>query len=102
VADLRVGLPADVRLTPYKQRETPLIDARVVYVSADSLTDRHSGAPYFAVYVELDRDSLAKAGNVVASPGMGAEVFVRTRDRTTLDFLIEPLVNAMRRSLREH
>lgn len=102
VADLRIGLPADVRLTPYKQRDTPLLDARVVYVSADSLTDRHTGAPYFAVYVELDRDSLAKAGNLVASPGMGAEVFIRTRDRTTLDFLLEPLVNAMRRSLREH
>lgn len=102
IADLRVGQAADVRLTPYKQRETPLIVARVVYVSPDSLTDRHTGAPYFAVYVELDRESLAKAGHLLASPGMGAEVFVRTRDRTTLDFLLEPLVNAMRRSLREH
>ncbi len=102
VADLRVGQAADVRLTPYKQRETPMIDARVVYVSADSLTDRYTGAPYFVLHAELDRDSLTKAGNIVASPGMGAEVFVRTRDRTTLDFLLEPLVNAMRRSLREH
>lgn len=102
VADLRIGQSADVRLTPYKQRETPLIVARVVYVSPDSLTDRHSGLPYFAVHVELDRESLSKAGNLVASPGMGAEVFIRTRDRTTLDFLLEPLVNAMRRSLREH
>ena len=102
VADLRIGQAADVRLTPYKQRETPMIDARVVYVSADSLTDRYTGAPYFALHAELDRDSLARAGNIVASPGMGAEIFVRTRDRTTLDFLLEPLVNAMRRSLREH
>ena len=102
VADLRVGLPADVRLTAYKQRETPLVDGKVVYVSADSLTDPHSGAPYFAIHVELDRDSLARSGNLHATPGMAAEVFVRTRDRTTLDFLTEPLVNAMRRSLREH
>jgi HlyD family type I secretion membrane fusion protein len=102
IADLRVGVPADVRLTPYKQRETRLIDARVVYVSADSLLDRHTGVPYFAVHVELDRNSLAQAGDVLPSPGMGAEVFIRTRDRTTLDFLLEPLVNAMRRSLREH
>ena len=102
VADLRIGLAADVRLTPYQQRETPMIDARVVYVSADSLVDRHTGAPYFVVHVELDRDSLAQAGNIVVTPGMGAEVYVRTRDRTTLDFLLEPLVNAMRRSLREH
>lgn len=102
VADVRIGQAADVRLTPYRQRETPMIDARVVYVSADSLIDRHTGAPYFTLHAELDRDSLARAGDLVVSPGMGAEVFVRTRDRTTLDFLLEPLVNAMRRSLREH
>jgi len=35
-------------------------------------------------------------------PGMGAEVFVRTRERTAFDYLAEPLVNAMRRSLREY
>lgn len=102
VADLRIGQTADVRLTPYRQRETPMVDARVVYVSADSLVDRHTGAPYFARHAEPDHDSLAKAGDLVVSPGMGAEVFVRTRERTTLDFLLEPLVNAMRRSLREH
>lgn len=102
VADLRIGQTADVRLTPYRQRETPMVDARVVYVSADSLVDRHTGAPYFARHAEPDHDSLAKAGDLVVSPGMGAEVFARTRERTTLDFLLEPLVNAMRRSLREH
>lgn len=101
VAELRIGQPADVRLTAYPQRETPLIDARIVYISADALTDRHTGAPYFAVHAELDRNSLTQAGDLVVSPGMGAELFVRTRERTTLDFLLEPLVDAMRLSLRE-
>lgn len=102
VGDLRNGLHADVRLTPYRQRDTPLIDGKLVYVSADSLTDRQSGAPYFVIHVELDRASLEKAGNPVVSPGMGAEVFVRTRERSALDYLLEPLVNATRRSFRDH
>jgi hypothetical protein len=33
---------------------------------------------------------------------MGAEVFVRTGDRTAIEFLLEPLRNAARRSLREY
>ena len=102
IGDLHVGLPTDVRLTTYRQRETPLITGKVTYVSADSLTDRQTGAPYFAMHVELDRESLEQAGQLAVLPGMGAEVFVRTRERSALDYLAEPLVNAIRRSFREY
>lgn len=102
IAELRVGLPTDVRLTTYRQRETPLIGGKVVYVSADSLIDRQTGVPYFAVHVELDREALERAGHLAVMPGMGAEIFIRTRERTAFDYLAEPLVNAMRRSLREY
>ncbi len=54
------------------------------------------------IHIELDRASLERAGNPVVSPGMGAEVFVRTRERSALDYLLEPLVNATRRSFRDH
>lgn len=102
VGELRNGLHADVRLTPYRQRDMPLVDGKLIYVSADSLTDRQTGAPYFVIHIELDRASLERAGNPVVSPGMGAEVFVRTRERSALDYLLEPLVNATRRSFRDH
>ncbi len=102
IAELRVGLSTDVRLTTYRQRNTPLIEGKVVYVSADSLADRQTGAPYYVVHVELDRRSLEHAGNPAVLPGMGAEVFVRTRERSAIDYLVEPLTNAMRRSMREY
>lgn len=102
IAELRVGLTTDVRLTTYRQRNTPLITGKVVYVSPDALADRQNGAPFYAVHVELDRASLERAGNLAVQPGMGAEIFVRTRERTAFDYLAEPLVNAMRRSMREY
>jgi epimerase transport system membrane fusion protein len=102
IAELHVGAPTDVRLTAYRQRTTPLIEGKVTYVSPDAMADRQTGAAYYLMHVELDRASLAKAGAVAVQPGMGAEVFVRTHDRTAIEFLIEPLLNAARRSLREH
>jgi len=102
IAELRVGAPTDVRLTAYRQRTTPLVAGRVTYVSPDALADRQTGAPYYLLHVELDRASLAQAGPVEVQPGMGAEVFVRTHERSAMEFLLEPLVNAARRSLREH
>jgi epimerase transport system membrane fusion protein len=102
IAELHTGAAADVRLTAYRQRTTPLIAAKVVYVSPDALTDRQSGAAYYLMHVELDRSALAEAGPIAIQPGMGAEVFVRTPDRSALEFLVEPLVNATRRSMRNH
>jgi HlyD family type I secretion membrane fusion protein len=102
IAELRPGQVADVRLTAYRQRSTPLIAGRVTQVSADALSDRQGGAPYYVVQVTLDPASLAAAGEVALQPGMAAEVFIRSRSGTALDFLVEPLLNAARRSLRQH
>jgi HlyD family type I secretion membrane fusion protein len=102
IGELRVGLTTDVRLTAYKQRTTPLIVGKVIYVSADALLDAQNGAPYFLMHVELDRAALKRAGDVALQPGMGAEVFVRTRDRSAFDYLLEPLIVAARRSFREY
>ncbi len=102
IGELRPGLPTDVRLTAYKQRATPLITGRVVYVSADALADRQTGAPYYLVHVALDAAALAGAREVELRPGMAAEVFVRTHERNAIDYLLEPLVAATRRSFREY
>lgn len=102
IGELRPGLGADVRLTAYRQRGTPLVAGRVAYVSADALIDRQDSAPYYLVHVVLDAAALAQAGEVSLRPGMAAEVFVRTRERSALDYLLEPLVAAARRSFREY
>lgn len=102
IAELRAGQSADLRLTAFSQRSMPLLPGRVVYVSADSLADRQTGAAYFLVHVAVDPVALAQAGDVTLHPGMAAEVFVRTRERTPLGYLLEPLVNGARRSFREH
>jgi hypothetical protein len=33
---------------------------------------------------------------------MAAEVYIKTHERTALEFLLDPLAQAMRRSFREH
>jgi epimerase transport system membrane fusion protein len=102
IGELRPGLAADLRLTAFPQRSFSLLPGQVVYVSADSLADRQTGATYFLVHVAVDPAALAQAGDVTLHPGMAAEVFVRTRERTALGYLMEPLTNATRRSFREH
>jgi HlyD family type I secretion membrane fusion protein len=101
IDEVTQGMAADVRLTPYHQRSTRLLTGAVTYVSADRLVDEATRVPYFAAHIKVDPNSLAAERHVTLYPGMPAEVFIRTRERTTLDYLLEPLTNSLRRAGRE-
>jgi HlyD family type I secretion membrane fusion protein len=98
---VHVGTGADIRLTAYKQRTTPLVSGSVTYVSADRLVDQQSGAPYYVVNVDVPSEALAQAGNLKLQAGMPAEIFMRTDSRTTLDYLLAPVTAYLRRGMRE-
>jgi epimerase transport system membrane fusion protein len=95
------GAPADVRLTAYKQRTTPLVGGTVTYVSGDRLVDPQNGAPYYVVHVAVTPQALQEAGNLHMGAGMPAEVFIRTDTRTAFDYLLAPVTAYLRRAMRE-
>jgi HlyD family secretion protein/epimerase transport system membrane fusion protein len=95
------GLPAQVRLTAFKQRNTPMLDAKLNRVSADSFTDERSGASYFLARVTIDAAELKKLDGRELYPGMGAEVMIKTGKRTTMDYILAPLTDSLRRAFRE-
>jgi HlyD family type I secretion membrane fusion protein len=102
ISDVHPGQRAEIKLLAYRQRDTGLLEGRVVNVSADALTESRTGAAYFAVQAEVSPEALAQAGDRVLLPGMAAEVYIRTSERSALQFLLEPLTSALRRSFREH
>lgn len=95
---VRKGSPAEIRLTAYKSRTTPLVDGAVSYVSGDRLVDPDSHAPYYSVHIQVDHGSLR---GLTMSAGMPAEVYVRTDSRTVLDYLLAPVTQYLRRAMRE-
>lgn len=101
IDEVRTGMSADIRVTAYKQRTTPLLRGTVVYVSADRLVDEVSHAPYYQANVAVDAASLRLAPEVELHPGMSTEIFIRTRERTALQYLLEPVTNTLRRAARE-
>jgi membrane fusion protein, type I secretion system len=98
---VHAGTPADVRLTAYKQRTTPLVSGSVSYVSGDRLTDQRTGEPYYTAHIEVPPQALAAAGNLRLQAGMPAELYIRTDERTALDYLLAPVTDYVRRALRE-
>jgi HlyD family type I secretion membrane fusion protein len=98
---VHAGSEADIRLTAYKQRTTPLVQGSVTYVSGDRLVDTQTGAPYYVVHIGVPPGALADAGNLRLQAGMPAEIFVRTDQRSALDYLLAPVTSYLRRGMRE-
>jgi HlyD family secretion protein/epimerase transport system membrane fusion protein len=96
------GMPAQIILPAFKQRHLPRIEGRVRQVSADVIVDPHSGERYFEARIEVDAEQLAGIQPAIElSPGMPAEVYITTAERTMLDYLLQPVFDSLRRAFRE-
>ena len=93
-------LQAQVRITAFSHLTTPILSGTVLQVSADRLVDRRTGEPYYEARVVLDPQQPALA-DLSLQPGMPAEIMILTGRRTTLDYLLKPIVTSFRRALRE-
>jgi HlyD family type I secretion membrane fusion protein len=98
---VHTGLPAEVRLTAFKQWVTPVLSGRVEHVAADSLTDQRTGTPYYIAQVVIDGGELERAGGIALRPGMPADVMIVTGRRTAFEYLISPLRDSFARAFRE-
>jgi HlyD family type I secretion membrane fusion protein len=98
---VRPGLPAEIRLTAYKQRATPIIYGEVLQVSADHVVDERTGQAYYKALVEADPAEMARLEGIELYPGMPAEVMIETGERTFLAYMIQPITDSFNQAFRE-
>jgi HlyD family type I secretion membrane fusion protein len=96
-----VGMDVEVVFPAFSQRKVPRISGRIDYVSADALTDDTAGASYYIAQVTLLDGEIEKLGAFNLLPGMPAEIFVKTGERSPLAYLTQPLRDSMSRAWRE-
>ncbi len=101
INNVREQAAAEVRLTSFDSRTTPLLPATVIFVSPDRVTDADSGESWFIANVAVDAASLQDRPDIQLQAGMPAELFVTTSQRTLIQYLAKPFVSFTDRALRE-
>jgi HlyD family secretion protein len=111
IDQVAVGAKANVRIMAGNQRITPQIIGMVTRMSADLEREQHeqqdqqnSVQPtqaYFAVRITLPPEEVARLRDIRLVPGMPAEVFIQTHERTPLEYLLKPLREQIARTFRE-
>jgi HlyD family type I secretion membrane fusion protein len=100
VDHVRKDSAAEVRLTAFDARTTPLLPGRVTFVSPDRMT-RPSGESWYAATVELEAEGLQRHPQLRVQAGMPAELYVTTSRRTLFEYLARPVAIFAHRAMRE-
>lgn len=102
IDDVKVGMKAQVRLTAFNYRKVSPVKGDVIAVSADQLSDPKTGEGYFRADVRIPPSELASLPKgAKLSPGMPATVSIVTGTRTILSYVVSPLTDTIRDSLKE-
>lgn len=94
-------LPVDILFTAFNQSRTPRVSGEVSLISADQMQDEKTGQPYYVLRTSVGDAALEKLNGLVIKPGMPAEMFVRTGERSLLNYLFKPLLDRAGSALTE-
>ncbi|WP_300057116.1 HlyD family type I secretion periplasmic adaptor subunit [uncultured Roseobacter sp.] len=101
IEKLHVGQSSRVRLSAFDQGDVPEAGGTIVDISADSLEDARTGQFYYVARVKLDAEQTAEVAALDLVPGMPADLFVNTGERTALSYLTQPLSDRLARTFIE-
>ncbi len=106
IDSVKHGQHATVRLTALNQRITPMISGEVIYLSADTLADERKSqqvgpTDIYIVRVKLNNAEAAAVHGFSPTPGMPAEVYIKTSERTFFQYVVKPIHDSMLRAFRE-
>ncbi len=96
------GLLTEVRFTAFKTKLTPIMLGEVESVSGDVITpDNPNEPPYFLARVTVEENDIPEEIRDRITAGMPADVIITTGERTVANFIVSPLMDAVRKSMIE-
>ena len=97
-----IGQDVTLRFSAFDQRRTPELKGKVTLLSADAFQNETSGLSYYRAEVQLDEGEIDRLpADMTLLPGMPVEAFVRTADRSPMEYLIKPLADYFTKAFRE-
>ena len=99
---LYLGQEVTLRFSALDQRTTPELIGEVKQISADAFTDDATQLRYYRAEITLSEGEQARLPEgTTLIPGMPVEAFIRTEDRTPLQYLTKPLTDYFAKAFRE-
>jgi len=104
IADVRIGMPATIRLDAYDSSVSGVLEGSVTYVSADSITEKtpRGDESFYIARLKIANGSRTTTGKKIdIISGMTSQVDIKIKDRSVFSFLLKPITKIFSESLGE-
>ncbi len=98
---VHAGLDVDFIFTAFNQNKIPRVPGIVTHVSADRLTDERTGIPYYQLKAKVTPEGMKILTDWQVRAGMPVEIFVKTGERSLMNYLLKPILDRLHTSLVE-
>ena len=97
------GLPVDLQFSAFNANRTPHIPGQVEEVAADRNVDERTGQSFYKVRVKVTPQGakLITQNKLEIRPGMPVSLFVKTGERTMMNYLLKPVFDRAESALTE-
>ncbi|RYF01949.1 MAG: HlyD family type I secretion periplasmic adaptor subunit [Oxalobacteraceae bacterium] len=97
------GLKTELIFSAFNANRTPHIDGVVEQVAADRTVDERTGTAFYKVRVKVTPQGarMVAEHRMDIRPGMPVELFVKTGERTMMNYLLKPVLDRARSALSE-
>ncbi|MBH1992423.1 MAG: HlyD family type I secretion periplasmic adaptor subunit [Sphingomonadaceae bacterium] len=102
IDQIRAGQQVRVRFSALSTAATPELLGTLAYVGADAVVDERTGQSHFPVRITIDPASMDKRSRGQLKPGLPAEIYIQTGERSMLSYLTKPLRDQFALSFRDN
>jgi HlyD family secretion protein len=101
IDQVSIGQTARVKVQAGNRSTNPELLGSIIRVAADVSKDDKQTPPFYSVRIMIPYKEIERLGDVKILPGMQAEVFIETLNRTPLDYFVKPMTDHFGRMFRE-
>jgi adhesin transport system membrane fusion protein len=106
IAFVKMGQAVSVKISAYDYSIYGDLQGKVEHISADTIEDKQNSfqanRPYYLVDVRTQKNYIEHQGEKLSIiPGMAATVYIKTGQKTVMQYLLKPLIKAKQEGLHE-
>ncbi|NOS97986.1 MAG: HlyD family type I secretion periplasmic adaptor subunit, partial [Methylotenera sp.] len=98
---VHADLEVDLIFSAFNQNTTPHIPGVVSQISADRFVDERTGEPYYKLFASVTPEGMKTVANLKIRAGMPVDLFVKTGERTMMNYLLKPIIDHFKMSMTE-
>jgi protease secretion system membrane fusion protein len=95
------GLKVELIFSAFNTNTTPHIPGIITQVSADRSTDERTGQPFYKVKAKVAPEGIKMLAHLQIRAGMPVELFVKTGERSMMNYLLKPIFDRAHSAMAE-